>query len=85
MDLEKERPWSVARAAAFLGVHQRTIERYFEQGLERTKLGGKVYTSRAAINRFQRADPPTVRRDRSDEAALAREAAADEVLDEFGV
>lgn len=52
IDISRERPVSVKRAAAFMDVSQRTIERWFSMGLERTKLGGKVYTSRGALQRF---------------------------------
>lgn len=52
IDIRKERPLSIKRAAAVLDVDRRTIERWFQQGLDRIKLGGRVYTSREALFRF---------------------------------
>jgi predicted site-specific integrase-resolvase len=52
IDLRKERPISIKRAAKVLDVDRRTIERWFQQGLDRIKLGGRVYTSREALFRF---------------------------------
>jgi hypothetical protein len=54
IDIRKERPLSIKRAAAVLDVDRRTIERWFTLGLERIKLGGKVYTSRGALYRFSK-------------------------------
>lgn len=83
IDLRKERPLSVKRVAAVLDVERRTIERWFSQGLERIKLGGKVYTSREALYRFskrgqQQPDPALKEQSAADKAAA-------EYLDRIGV
>jgi hypothetical protein len=56
IDIRTERPLSVKRAAAVLDVDRRTIERWFNLGLERIKLGGRVYTSKEALFRFAEHD-----------------------------
>lgn len=35
-----------------LDVHRRTVEKYFQDGLEYLHIKGKVYTTRAAIDRY---------------------------------
>ena len=52
IDLKRERPISVSGVANRFGVHRRTVEGWFRRGLERTKLGGRVYTTLEAIQRF---------------------------------
>jgi hypothetical protein len=52
IDLKRERPLSVVAAAQHFGVHRRTIEGWFRRGLERVKIGGRVYTSLEAVQRF---------------------------------
>lgn len=82
IDIRKERPLSIKRVAAVMDVDRRTIERWFTLGLERIKLGGKVYTSKAALYRFSRQETQGVERERVTPAA---ERAADEYLDRIGV
>jgi len=46
-----------------MDVSTRTIERWFLEGLEKIKLGGKVYTTKAALQRFgRRSDAPSTGR-----------------------
>lgn len=53
VDFTRETPIGVMALASRLSVNQITIRRWFARGLEFTKLGGKVYTSLEAVNRFQ--------------------------------
>ncbi len=54
IDLTKERPLTVKKAAEFLCVHPHSVRRYFKQGLEHVIVGGRIYTTREAIQRFAR-------------------------------
>lgn len=49
---------SVERVATLFGVHRRTVEKWFASGLERVRLGGKVYTTRNALQRFAKYQGP---------------------------
>lgn len=40
-------------------VHKRTVEGWFKRGLERVKVGGLVYTTEEALQRFAKADQPS--------------------------
>ena len=73
---------SVKRAAAFMDVSERTMHRWFASGLECQKFGGKLYTTRAALQRFgspHKRHEPTTRKE------AAAERAADQFLDSIGV
>src|SRR6185369_1310673 len=48
----KEQCISPQRLAKRLGVSTDTIRRWFRQGLEKRKVGGKVFTSLEALDRF---------------------------------
>lgn len=52
VDFAKENVIDVQRLAKRLDVSADTIRRWFRQGLEKVKLGGRVYTSLEAVNRF---------------------------------
>lgn len=52
VDFAKENVIDVQRLAKRLDVSTDTIRRWFRQGLEKVKLGGRVYTSLEAVNRF---------------------------------
>ncbi len=52
IDLRYEKPVTVAEVAKLFGVHRRTVEKWFGQGLERIKVGGRVFTTLEALNRF---------------------------------
>lgn len=52
VDFAKENVIDVQSLAKRLNVSPDTIRRWFRQGLERVKLGGSVYTSLEALNRF---------------------------------
>ena len=52
IDVTKEDLLAVAEVAAWLNVHRRTVEGWFGAGLERVNIGGRVFTSRQAIQRF---------------------------------
>lgn len=52
VDFAKEQAIGVQRLSKRLGVSTDTIRRWFRQGLEKRKLGGKVFTSLEALNRF---------------------------------
>lgn len=54
VDFVRETPLSVRRAAELLGVNPMTVRRWFKRGLDNTKVGGRVMTSREALNRFQK-------------------------------
>ncbi len=65
IDLTRENPVSIKQVAEMFGVHRRTVEAWFGAGLERVKLGGRVYTTRAALQRFSVSD--TTQREETDE------------------
>ena len=80
IDLTTESLLRVDEAAKLLGVHRRTVENWFKRGLESTKIGRLVYTSREAIQRFSRpVDPQQIQENcerhyaESSAARLARE------------
>lgn len=52
VDFAKEQVIGVQRLSKRLGVSTDTIRRWFRQGLEKRKVGGKVFTSLEALNRF---------------------------------
>jgi hypothetical protein len=54
VDFTRERPIGVGALAVLVDVNPVTVRRWFKQGLEFCKLGGKVVTSLEALNRFQR-------------------------------
>lgn len=66
----KEQVIGVQRLSKRLGVSTDTIRRWFRQGLERRKVGGKVFTSLEALDRFA-GDPiaPTPAREFTESAA----------------
>lgn len=43
---------SVKRVAQALDVHRRTVEKYFADGLEHLHIKGKLYTTKAALDRY---------------------------------
>ena len=53
VDFSSETPLTVKAAAAFVDKEPITIRRWFTRGLDWCKLGGTVYTSREALNRFR--------------------------------
>lgn len=54
VDFAREQVIDVDGVASRLQVNQVTVRRWFKRGLEWCKLGGKVYTSWEAVNRFRR-------------------------------
>jgi transposase-like protein len=66
VDFAKEQVIGVQRLQKKLGVSADTIRRWFRQGLESRKLGGKRFTSLEALNRFSGESDPV-----DDEAQLA--------------
>ncbi len=82
IDITRERPLSVKRVAAIFEVHSRTVERWFSLGLERVKFGGKVYTTKAALQRFAQHDTVVAPYVRADKSELAE---AEAFLDSIGV
>ncbi len=52
IDLAKEDPIHVSEACKLFGVHRRTVEGWFNRGLEKVKVGGRIYTSREAVLRY---------------------------------
>lgn len=52
VDLTREQPLKVEDVAALFGVCRRTVENWFDRGLERVQIGRSVYTSLEAIQRF---------------------------------
>ena len=77
IDLRRERPMPLSKAAKFCSVDRRTIERWIAKGLESIKIGGKVYTSRAALQRFATGTRPPSRyrstRELKEEERMGRE------------
>ena len=61
IDLRRERPMPLNKAARFCSVDRRTIERWISRGLESIKIGGRIYTSRAALQRFATGKRPACR------------------------
>lgn len=70
VDFAKEQVIGVQRLSKRLGVSADTIRRWFRQGLERRRLGGRTFTSLEALNRFSGGSDEL-----SDEAELAESAA----------
>jgi hypothetical protein len=58
IDMNRERLLSINAAAQHLGVSRQTICNWFRRGLDRAKLGGRVFTSREAIQRFSIQNSP---------------------------
>lgn len=56
IDLAKEKPVGVRKVAELFGVHRRTVESWFNAGLERVRVGGRVFTSLEAVQRFASQD-----------------------------
>lgn len=52
VDFAKEQVIPVSRLAKRLDVSKDTIRRWFDEGLEKAKIGSKVFTSLEALNRF---------------------------------
>ncbi|HAN97712.1 MAG TPA: hypothetical protein DCQ98_09910 [Planctomycetaceae bacterium] len=64
IDVTTERLITLKQAAELLQVQVRTIRRHIGQGLEVSRIGGRLYTSREAIHRFsQPVGPPTANRE----------------------
>lgn len=79
VDFAKETVIDVQRLAKRLDVSADTVRRWMRQGLEKTKLGGRVYTSLEAVNRFSQ--PTTIRNPASEQ----RVADSFRDLKEFGL
>ena len=56
VDFVKETVIDVREATERFKVSADTIRRWFRQGLEKRKVGGKVYTSLEAFQRFSKGD-----------------------------
>lgn len=82
INIATENPMSVDDAATLCKVDPRTIHAWFDRGLERVKLGGRVYTSREALQRFSERCSP-IDHVPSDEEAGAE--AARKLKAEFGI
>jgi hypothetical protein len=54
VDFARERVIDVDGVAEMCRVSDVTVRRWFKRGLEWCKLGGKVFTSLEALNRFQK-------------------------------
>lgn len=54
VDFVRETPLTVKDVCVLLKVCPLTVRRWMKQGLEWSKFGGRVYTSREALQRFQR-------------------------------
>lgn len=58
IDLTKEwPPLSVKKVARAFEVTNRTVERWFDRGLDAIEMGGKLFTTRAALQRYGRLRP----------------------------
>ena len=86
IDFTTETVMGVADVSLLLRVHRRTVEKWFERGLEHVKLGGRVFTSKEALNRFAEQSRPLSesprRRRNSEESELE---AMDRELEEAGL
>lgn len=72
LSVSHEQLLTVKAAAKLLGVTTGTVRRHIERGLEAVKIGGKVYTSREAIERFSRpAHEARTKPTKRDKAVLA--------------
>lgn len=60
VDFARETPIGVGSLAARFDVNPVTVRRWFTRGLEFGKIGGLVFTTLEAVNRFQRGGSPTV-------------------------
>ncbi|MGC4002831.1 MAG: helix-turn-helix domain-containing protein [Pirellulales bacterium] len=58
IDLANETPLRVNAAAELLNVSRRTIQVWFDRGLEHTKLGRTLFTTREALQRFSAQETP---------------------------
>lgn len=82
IDFNREWPVSVRRLSKVLEVTDTTIYRWFSMGLKSEKIGGKLYSTRAALNRFAtRFREP----DLSEKAEAAEQRAAEAYLKSIGV
>lgn len=54
VDLVKETPVKLTEVATRFGVHRRTVENWFDSGLEHCRMGRLVYTTMEAIQRFSK-------------------------------
>jgi len=52
IDLRRETPIDVEWIAERFKVSKRTVSKWFARGLERLKIGGRVYSSIEAVQRF---------------------------------
>lgn len=56
INLATEKPVSIKQVMELFSVHRRTVEAWFDKGLERVKVGGRVYTTMEAVGRFAEFD-----------------------------
>ncbi len=73
IDLSKEYPMSIADVAGICKVHRRTVESWFLAGLEKAKIGGRVYTTREALQRFAQIEDQEQVTKKKFDAAMRRE------------
>lgn len=59
INFAKEQPLSVRDACELLKISKATLYRWFQQGLEHAKLGGKRFTSRESLDRFAKMQEPS--------------------------
>ena len=77
VDVARERLIPINKAAITFDVSRRTIENWFEQGLDSVKLGRRVYTSLEAFERFAVHRQPKTKRGDEPKNSDADEAAAE--------
>ena len=56
IDLTQETPISISDVAKMFGVSRSTTDAWRKKGLECFRMGGKVFTTKEALNRFQQPD-----------------------------
>lgn len=72
VDFAREKPIDVTGLADLMNVNPVTVRRWFKRGLDHVKLGGKVFTTLEALNRFGRpGDSPQMLQVRMDSDTLA--------------
>lgn len=71
---------TVQDAARLLRVHTKTVRRMIETGLEASRIGKRIYTSREAIERFSKPVTP-----RADQQTIAQKKSYEEARKRFGL
>lgn len=85
LDLTTETPLRVEEVAKLFGVHRKTVENWFSQGLAYVKIGRIRYTTREAIARFAQPGTQPLAPTAYDDAARRAQAATEAMRLRFGL